>query len=388
MRVLFVDDEQAVLDGLCRSLFHISEEWDVDTATSGSQALEIIRQRPPDVVVSDMRMPGMDGAELLTLTCEACPEAVRIVLSGQTDLEAALRVAPFAHQFLAKPCDVETIRGVIERACAFRDTLQDPVLRDTIGRVKALPSVPRLYTKLTQMLDDPDTSLSDVTELINSDPAMCAKTLQMVNSSFVGLGRVVHSVHEAVMRLGIRMVRNLALVSEVYDSTGSKAIPGAWLEAAAKHGLLVGTLASSLFKTQALKDAAFTAGLLHDVGKLIIWNEDAQVAQKLGYSRCQGDAALPADDMSLVGIDHAQVGACLLALWGLPNLVVEAVACHHSPCTPWTGLDLRLAVYAAEAVAKGRPIAPDCLARLAPTAADQQAWVEKAQAMVAGGSEG
>jgi DNA-binding NtrC family response regulator len=107
-RVIFVDDEARILEGLRRMLRPMRNQWEMAFAPGGQAALDVMATTPFDVIVSDMRMPGMDGAALLEQVREHYPEVIRIVLSGHTEMATALRVVPIAHQFLAKPCDAET----------------------------------------------------------------------------------------------------------------------------------------------------------------------------------------------------------------------------------------------------------------------------------------
>ena len=122
MRVVFVDDEPQVLRGITRMLDSAEVPWDIDTAGSGAEALELLAKEPADVIVSDMKMPGMDGAELLSEVRRLYPATVRIVLSGQADKDAVYRAVTPMHQYLSKPCEAEKLRDddcsflLIERA--------------------------------------------------------------------------------------------------------------------------------------------------------------------------------------------------------------------------------------------------------------------------------
>jgi len=115
-RILFVDDEPRVLDGLRRSLRAQRQRWDMHFAIGGEAALAALEQAPFDVIVSDMRMPDVDGLMLLTAARERWPRMTRLVLSGYTDMEAVLRSTSVAHQILAKPCDPAELVAVIDRA--------------------------------------------------------------------------------------------------------------------------------------------------------------------------------------------------------------------------------------------------------------------------------
>ncbi len=148
LHVLFVDDEQAILDGLRNSLRKERKRWDMTFALGGQQALEEMKKTPADVVITDMRMPGMDGAELLRHIQRDFPAAARIVLSGQAERESIMRALPVTHQFLHKPCDGETLRAVIEQTHALHKLMQNPALTALVGKLERIPAVPATYTEL------------------------------------------------------------------------------------------------------------------------------------------------------------------------------------------------------------------------------------------------
>ena len=120
-RILFVDDEPLLLKGLERSLRGMRKEWEMEFVLGGPQALDAMGRRPFDVVISDMRMPGMDGAKLLELVKEHFSQTVRMVLSGQSDKDAVFRAIRPAHQYLSKPCDIEELKQKLKCALARRD---------------------------------------------------------------------------------------------------------------------------------------------------------------------------------------------------------------------------------------------------------------------------
>lgn len=214
-RILFVDDEPRLLEGLQRMFRPHRKQWDMLFATSGEQALAILETNPCDVIVTDMRMPGMDGATLLEQVQERYPSLARIVLSGHVEMEAALRAAPVAHQFLSKPCDPETLRETIERVCDCRARLSDEGIRRVIGAVGKLPSMPATCTSLLAALQDPETDLARVTRLIEDDVGIAAKVLQLVSSAFFGRRNEVRSVRDAVNYLGLETLKQLVLSVQI-----------------------------------------------------------------------------------------------------------------------------------------------------------------------------
>lgn len=334
-RILFVDDEPNVLQGLQRMLRSMRNEWDMDFANSGEEALRKMEEAPFDVVVSDMRMPGMNGAQLLKEVARRYPDVVRIVLSGHSDREYILQLVTTTHQYLAKPCDAETIKDTVNRACALRDLLASKELSAVVSRIKSLPSLPSLYTRIIEILQSDDPSLQKIGEIVSEDIAMSAKVLQLVNSSFFGIARRISNPVQAVMFLGLETVKALVLSVQIFAKWESSKVKGFDIERLWHHSMMVGAMAKRLAETEQLStrevDEAFTAGLLHDVGKLILAASLPDIYQKvLVASKAQHIPLWQAEETAF-GTSHAEVGAYLLGLWGLPTSIVEAVAWHHRP---------------------------------------------------------
>ncbi len=189
MRVLFVDDEPNILNGLRRILRGQRKEWDMSFVESGQLALETFDETPCDVIVSDMKMPGMNGAELLSQIQEKYPATIRIALSGETDSNMIYRCVQHAHQYLAKPCDAETLVGAVQRAFTLRNLVHDEKLEAIVADMTSLPSMPEQYQKIMEEMQRDDPSLQKVGQIIETDVAMSAKILQLVNSAFFGLAR-------------------------------------------------------------------------------------------------------------------------------------------------------------------------------------------------------
>ena len=352
-RILFVDDEQRVLDGLRASLRKQRRRWEMVFVNGGQAAIDELEQQSFDVVVTDMRMPGIDGAALLRRVQELRPETVRIVLSGHAEEETTLRSLPVAHQFLSKPCDASTLENVIERACNVQNLLEAPEVRARIGQLDALPSLPRNYAELNRRLVDPNATYRDLAAVIERDIAMSAKLLQIVNSAFFGLSRRLTHMADAISYLGLHVIKNLVLSIEVFGSYDGKSIaPVVSLERLTRHSLLVARIARRLLTdTEDAKDA-FAAAVLHDVGKLILASNLPEViTQSVEHALAEG-IPLHEAERELHGFGHSEVGAYLLGRWGLPYPVIEAVAYHHTPeCVNQSRFDLLSAVHVADALA-------------------------------------
>ncbi|MGH9407223.1 MAG: HDOD domain-containing protein [Terriglobia bacterium] len=352
-RVLFVDDEPNVLQALQRMLRSQRGEWEMSFAQGGDAALAMLAAAPFDVVVSDMRMPGMDGPSLLGRVQEEFPQVIRIILSGHADLSSAFRAVPIAHQFLGKPCDPSTLRVSIERACRLQSVLSDDALRRTVGSMGALPALPRTYTALTDALGDADVSLDRVAKLIEQDVAIAAKILQLVNSSFFGLARNVTNIQTAVSYLGTNILKNLVLSLGVFRSFEQKElVAGFSVDEFQNHAYLTAKIAQTLPTVKYLSDMTGLAALLHDVGKLVLAARMPDYLARVLAQARERQRPIFEIEQELSGVTHAEIGAYLLGLWGLPSPIVEAVAHHHAPGrVPQQGMDALAAVHLANVLA-------------------------------------
>jgi len=333
--LLFVDDEVRVLQGLQRQLRNMRNEWDMNFLDGGKKALDFMATRPVDVLVSDMMMPGMDGAELLIEVSKQHPNTVRIVLSGHAEREAVLRLVGPAHQYLSKPCDAEELRAAVARAFALRELLSNERLKQLATRIKSLPTVPAVYQQLTDELRKDDSSMEKIGEIISHDIGMTAKILQLVNSAFFGLPQPISNPGDAVMYLGLATVRALVLSLQVFSQFKNPSLEGFSLNALADHCWTTAVLARRIAREERadtkLTDQCFLAGLLHDVGRIILADGLPEQYAKIWTDTRRNHLPLWQAEQAEFGATHADVGAYLLGLWGLPNPIVEAVALHHNP---------------------------------------------------------
>jgi putative nucleotidyltransferase with HDIG domain len=327
-RVLFTDDEPRILDGLRRMLRGQRREWEMVFALEGHAAVAELEGAEFDVVVTDMRMPGLDGVGVLTEVERLHPAAIRVVLSGHTDQADAARAVRVAHQFIAKPSSSDVVRGVIERACSAR--LDIPLgVRQAVGRLGAVPVSREAYGALESALQSGDASPDAVAALVERDPGMAAKVLQTVNSSFFGISREVTDIASAVRLLGAGVIREMVLVGGVFrpcEADGGL-LSMEWLRG---HSFEVATLAAGSAGGER-SSVLYAAALLHDIGKLILAEVmPDQYAEVMEAARA-GGGELHEVERRLLGVDHARVGAYLLNLWNLPPAIVDVVGHHHDP---------------------------------------------------------
>lgn len=362
-RVLFVDDELQVLEGIEDMLRARRTGWQMEFALGGAEALERLAAAPFDAVVSDMRMPGMSGAELLERVRRGWPAAVRIILSGYADIGSALRAVPVAHEFLSKPCGPDALHEAVERATQLQAALNAEPLRAIVAGASDLPAEPGVFAALTAELSSADASIPQIAALVERDIGVSAKLLQIVNSAFFGRSRRIAGVGEAINLLGLALLRGLVLSVEVFTVFEPRAGSRFSLARLEGHAGVVGSIACALVDEEERAEA-LVAGLLHDVGRLLLASArpdelDAILDEQAGTGR-----PLHELEREHLGTTHAEIGASLLALWGLPFSIVSAVAHHHEPeRTGAAGIDLAAAVAMAEALSRGAEPPAELLAR-------------------------
>ena len=355
-RILFVDDEPNILDGLKRILRSLRREWEMAFVSSGEEALKAMAVAPFDVVVTDMKMPGMNGVALLSDLQKHFPRTVRIVLSGHADLDASMGSVNVAHQFLTKPCEAEVLKSVVERACNLEVLLSSPTLQTILGGVGGLPPLPKVYKTLTEALADPEVDLCRIGEIVEQDGAIAAKVLQLVNSSFFGLRKEITSVRQATTYLGVNTIRALVLSFEVFRQFNNTQVAGFSAEREQGHSLLAARIARRLVDEKKVAEQAFLAAMLHDIGKLLMATYLPGEFEKA--LQASADSAQPCHraEEAVLGASHAEIGAYLLGLWGMPYAVVEAVANHHHPSRVEGQVDFGVlgAVHVADVLARGQ----------------------------------
>ena len=336
-RVLFVDDEINVLNGLKRMLRGTARDWSMSFSQSGEDALDVMEKFPDfDVVVTDLNMAGLSGADFLLRVREEYPQTVRFVLSGSTDAQLMLKVSNVAHQIMGKPCEPRKLYSAVSRAFALRDQLNNDKLRSMLNRMGKLPALPTLYERIVQEMVLEDASVNRVGKLIEQDPALSAKVLQIVNSAYLGVRNPVSNLVQACSMLGLENLKNVVLMAEVFDlSVGKKLPKGFSLDGLWGHCLVVGegarNIAASETDDKKVIDRAFTAGLLHEIGQLILATQlTEEFAKAIEYAQ-KNHVPLMDAEVTVLGVTHAQVGSYLLELWGLPDPVVEAIAFHVYP---------------------------------------------------------
>lgn len=331
-RILFVDDEPNILEGLRNLLRKQRKSWDMVFCVGAEAALVELSKQPFDVVVSDMRMPGMDGATFLARVRDTYPAAARIVLSGYAEQADILRALPVAHQFLNKPCEEAVLRGAIHRAAELQSLLSRECVRGLVGKIERLPSLPRTYAELSRVAADPDCSVDEVAAVVAQDPAMSLKTLQLANSGYFGAGQRVASIRQAATYLGVDLLKGLSLCTEIFASFASAEEIGLDLDELQADALKTALLSKAFLSNSSAGRAeeAFATALVHDVGRVIMAMAVPTKYREVMERRRSTGSEVHLAEKTVFGVTHAEIGAYLLGVWGLPVAMVEAVAYHHN----------------------------------------------------------
>jgi HD-like signal output (HDOD) protein/CheY-like chemotaxis protein len=333
-RVLFVDDEENVLAGLRRMLTAMTGSWEMLFACSGAEALEVLGRERVDAIVSDMRMPGMNGADFLARVQDLYPSTARLVLSGQMDPDTVLDVVRSAQQFLAKPCDSRTLISAVGRALTVQRFLSDPGLRDLIGGVTALPMLPVIYDQLVAAVSSENVEMSQIAAIVAGDIATSVELLKLVNSAFFGLPREVYSVADAVRLLGLDNVQALVLASSLFRVNEALAwvLDVEEMRVQALRRAAIGRAISRCERWSGrAQEVAVLSCMLRDVGRLVLTEGRADAAAQL-HAALQAEPETPSParlgqlEIDAYGCTVPQASAYLLGLWGFAPAIVHTIA--------------------------------------------------------------
>ena len=330
-RILVIDREPALAESLKRMLRPIGAEWDVEVESSPKRALERMNQARFDVVLTDERAPAVDGASLLSAVFDRHPEVVRLVMTASANGGALRQTVPLAHQCVPRSTAPSQLPGLIARVSLLRDRLHDENMRALIGEIESLPAMPAVCRELNELLARADYAMTDVAAVVEKEPAVCAKILQIVNSAYFGVGRKISDVTNAVSFLGTSMTRNLVTSASMWRAVeGARPAATRQLESIYQDCQRVGSLARRMLGRRPGTEEAFVGGLLHDIGMTLMIAYLPERFERVSREAVRQQVRFHEVEATLYNINHADIGAYLLDAWGLAFPVLEAVAFHHT----------------------------------------------------------
>jgi len=338
--VLFVDDEPMILNGLRRMLHPLQPNWTMLFADSAAKALELLDEQEITVVISDMRMPGMNGFELLKIICRQWPQVIRVMLTGQPDKDIYCEVMTVSHYFMWKPARFEDFRLLLDTIHNLDAALHDPKLTQLFDGIASLPSLPPLFHRLTDLIEHQQTTVAQLAAVLSEDVAMAMQILKLANSAYFSPTPDIETIEDAVACLGLDALQHLVLTQHLFSQCSDAEHAAYQLDQLWRHSLHTATLAkviaATLSNDQVTQNNAYIAGLLHEIGKLVLIRHLPEVysavlrqVQEQGLSQIEAESAL-------IGVNHAVIGGYLTTLWGLPRPIVEAVTMHRFAPVPST----------------------------------------------------
>ncbi len=333
--ILFVDDDPLLLEVYPFMLDDVTDRWDVATAEGGAKALEMLAVKKYDVVVSDMRMPNMNGIQLMNEVRRLHPETSRIIISGLGDQEEIARSLETTHQFLSKPIRSKDLVATLSRIGKLDTLLLDEKLKALAGRLSSLPSFPTIYLQITKELNKADPSIEAIADLTLQDPALTAKMLQVANSAAFGLPDKVSNPFDAVQFLGLNAVRSIALSAHVFRNFEKLELKTfsanqIWIESLLCARITRQIMQLKRVDENATEDAC-TAAMLRNVGKLMLAKNLPEDFEKMMALVVKEKISQAEAGKKVFGASHTSVAAYLFSLWGLAAPMVEAVALHQTP---------------------------------------------------------
>lgn len=330
-RLLFVHDDARLAERVQRHMAQRVPDWEFMASGTVPDAWRIVEEWRPHAVAALAKPPDLDGIELLARVQHAWPGTVRVVLGADEDAEHGLRSLRIAHRAVPEPVEPAALLEVLRRMVLLADLVGRPGVREMLGRIGSLPAVPSVYTRLSRRLADSNASVFELGELVAMDSVLATQVLRMANSAYFGRHAPVTKIEAAAARLGTRLLRSLVLSAEVYGRFPVSPFMAERLEALQAHASLVARIASSIEPAAAWKDDAFTAGLLHDVGKLLLAAHVPDVHASIVREAERTRRTEHEVEWQRLGVHHGTLGACLLGMWGLPSVILEAVHEHHDP---------------------------------------------------------
>jgi len=335
-RILFVGGDQTLCQEFQANCLGSESAWTVQHVTNEEEALALCHQQTLAAVVADVNLNGKSGTELLDAFMRRQPRALRIIISDLAEVESTMKCIGHAHHHVLKPCSALTLRHVLEQAFAQETWLPSEPVQGLIAQMREVPSPIKAYTQMVEEMKSPACSLQKIAQLIEQDPAVTAKVLQLANSAVFGLElNVVHPA-EAISYIGLETTKAVVLLAHTFSSFDHLRLARFSIEDLWRHSVEVGRMARRVTEMESageeMAEKAFVAGLLHDIGKLLFAaNHGGLFGKVLRIAREQRCNLWEAEAQVLPGVGHAELGATVLGIWGLPRAITEAVALHHVP---------------------------------------------------------
>lgn len=296
----------------------LAEVSDLPSLTGDASVLFAVENDAGDGLAA-LREASRDGSSAARILLCKPSMATRIVARGEP-----------VHQVVARPANGDKVLAAVKRALRVGDLMGDPTITTVARSLARVPALPGTWVALNDLLQSDTATMHDATALVERDPGLAAKVLRLVNSGLFGADRPTASLFDALQRLGLAMVRDLVLSTELFTDVDDVRFNGAFGPGPlSTTSFLVACTARSVAPRAAV-NTAFTSGLFHQLGRLAFATQApdrfAQVIE-----RAATGTAFAIAERQVFGVDSRAFAAWMLAHWGMPHEVVEAVQWSAEP---------------------------------------------------------
>lgn len=332
-KILFIDDQENILQSLKLSLRGMRSEWDMSFAQSGQEGLAMFQEIWPDVVVTDMRMPTMDGAVVLKDIQKLKPDVGKIILSGYSDTDTVIKNMQLTNEYLSKPCKTSDLVKAIHNTLNSSTMIENETIKNIVAEIETLPPSPDAYDKLITVLSKDDATPEEIGTIIGHDIALSTILMRVVNCAFFNFPTQAQNITHAVKMLGQQTLLNMTKGSHLFENIGSFDNPRMSINMLWDHSLRVAQFAKTIALDSGLSESihndCFMAAMFHDIGKFILASrmakEFSEIITIVEEEHCPVNIA----EQRILGTTHAHIGAYLLARWGFSHAQISIIRAHH-----------------------------------------------------------
>jgi len=207
-------------------------------------------------------------------------------------------------------------------------------VQDLVNGVEQLVSLPEVCFMVNDLVNDPNSDITQIGSVISQDPDLTARLLKLVNSSFYGFDKPIDTVTRAVMVVGLRELQHMVWASSAVETFSNLSPADANMAGFWRHSIFCAVTARILARECNIlhPERMYVAGLLHDIGRLLIFHKLPKKASKIiAEERSNPDRDIASIENEILGYDHAQIGMALCNSWELPNSLATAIGYHHQP---------------------------------------------------------
>lgn len=340
---------QCTMEAVCR-------DWQLVFCGSAMQMLETLGHDVDVMIAPDATDLG-STTDLFLQARNNHASTLRIVLLDSSRQSSSDQLSSLVNRTLSRQSSPESLIGSVSAALQLRAVMCNKRLRNLVEKLPNVPTLPEKYQEIQTALQNDTATMQSIGRIIETDPALTARILQLANSAAFGLPHPVSTAGEALSRLGINTVAGMVLSHGVFTQFDQRTIRSTGIRDVFWHSSVMGQLARRVMAdyTDNVRriDQAMTAGILSDIGTLVLaagMPDAMAICRRIVEKDGRADWDVESD---LIGFTHMQVGAMLLSMWDLPDSIIEAVAYHHNPSQcPETQFTPLSAVHVGNAILK------------------------------------